>query len=153
MKCGGWRLFYYKSKEGELPKMEGKEPHAPQEEYSKYVIRYTDVPTVGLAPGIKAHIISADRITLSFSSCEPNAEIPFFRHENEQIIIVTDGAIDFVVDGKQYHLEKGDVVIIPSNIEHGGTVSDKGCRVIDVFSPSRKDLVAKLEEVKKSQTS
>lgn len=132
-------------------KMEKKEPSATQEEYSKYVIRYTDVPALELIPGIKAHIISAEKITLSFASAEPNAQFPSHRHENEQIMIVTDGAVDFVIEGKQYHVEKGDVVVLPSNTEHGAYVTDKGSRVIDVFSPPRQDFVAKLEEVKKSQ--
>jgi len=131
--------------------MERKEPYATQEDYSKYVIRYTDVPTIGLAPGIKAHIISADRITLSFANCEPNAQLPPHRHENEQMLIVMDGAVDFLIEGKQYHLEKGDVVVLPSNTEHGAYFTDRGARVIDVFSPPRQDFVARLEEVKKSQ--
>ena len=131
--------------------MERKEPYATQEDYSKYVIRYTDVPTIGLAPGIKAHIISADRITLSFANCEPNAQLPPHRHENEQMLIVMDGAVDFLIEGKQYHLEKGDVVVLPSNTEHGAYFTDRGAHVIDVFSPPRQDFVARLEEVKKSQ--
>ncbi len=60
-----------------------------------------------------------------------------------------DGAYNAIIDGKLYHLEKGDVAIIPSNIEHGAYVSDKGCRVIEVFSPPRQDLAAKLETVRK----
>lgn len=54
------------------------------------------------------------------------------------------------VDGKLYHLEEGDVIILPSNLEHGTYVSDRGLRAIDVFSPLRQDIVAKLEAVKKS---
>jgi len=132
-------------------KMERKEPYATQEEYRKYVIRYRDVPIIELAPGFKTHIVSGEKITLSFVSVEPNFQLPLHRHENEQIMIVIDGAVDFIIDGKQYHVEEGDVVVLPSNTEHGAYVSDRGCRVIDVFSPPRQDFVAKLEEVKKSQ--
>ena len=133
--------------------MERKEPFASQEEYSKYVVRYTDVPLFELAPGFKTHLVSGERITLSFVSSGPNAKLPLHHHENEQIMIIVDGAVDFVIDGKQYHVEKGDVVVLPSNIEHGGYICDKGCRAIDVFSPPRHDYMAKLEEVKKRQTS
>ena len=131
--------------------MERKEPVASQEEYNKYVTRYTDVPAIELTPSIKANIISAENITLSFVSAEPNAPLPTHHHENEQMLIVTDGAIDFVIEGKQYKVEKGDVMVIPSNTEHGAYFSDKGARVIDIFSPPRQDFVAKLEEVKKRQ--
>lgn len=66
-------------------------------------------------------------------------------------MIVMDGAVDFIIEGKQYHVEKGGVVVLPSNTEHGSYVADKGSLVIDVFSPPRQDFVAKLEELKKSQ--
>jgi quercetin dioxygenase-like cupin family protein len=131
--------------------VESKEPYASQEEYRKYIIRYADVPAIELVPGIKAHIISSEKITLSFASAEPNAPLPPHRHENEQMLIVLEGAIDFVIEGKQYHVEKGDVIVLPSNTEHGAYFTEKGARVIDVFSPPRQDFVAKLEEVKKHQ--
>ena len=128
-----------------------KEPYATQEEHSRRVIRYRDVPAIGLAPGLKTHIIAAERMTLSMASGEPNAHLPSHHHESEQILIVMDGAIDLVVEGKKYHIAKGDVIVLPSNIEHEGYVSDKGLSAIDIFSPPRHDFVAKLEEVKGSQ--
>ena len=71
------------------------------------------------------------------------------RHEQEQIMIVIDGACDEIIEGKLYHLEEGDVVILHSNTEHGGYISERSCRVIDIFCPPRQDYVAKLEAVKK----
>lgn len=132
--------------------MERKEPYASQEEYRKYVIHYPDVPTLELIPGIKTHIVSAEKITLSFAKAQPNSKFPSHSHENEQIMIVMDGAVDFIIEGKLYHAEKGDVVVLPSNTEHGAYVTDKGSFVIDVFSPPRQDFVAKLEEIKKNQS-
>jgi quercetin dioxygenase-like cupin family protein len=63
-------------------------------------------------------------------------------------MIVTDGACDTILEGKPYHLEAGDVLVVPSNMEHGNYISDRGLRMIEVFSPPRQDLVAKLEAVK-----
>jgi quercetin dioxygenase-like cupin family protein len=131
--------------------MKRKEPAASQEEYDRYVIRYSEVPAIELTSNIKAHIISGGKITLSFASAEPNAVLPPHRHENEQMLIVMDGSIDLVIEGKQYQVEKGDVIVLPSNTEHGAYFTDKGARVLDVFSPPRQDFVARLEEVKKSQ--
>jgi len=124
--------------------MKRKEPYATQEEYNKRVVRYRDVPLIELGPGAKSHIVSAEKITLSFVTSEPNSYSAVHHHESEQITIVTDGALDQIVDGKLYHFEKGDVIITPSNVEHGTYVSDRGCRTINVFSPPRQDLVAKL---------
>jgi len=126
-----------------------KEPYATQEEYNQRVIHYRDVPLIELGPGSKSHIISAERITASFVVAEPNIYFASHHHKPEQIAIITDGACDYIVDGKIYHLEEGDVLIVPSNVEHGNYISDRGLRMIEVFSPPRHDLVAKLEAVKK----
>ena len=130
--------------------MERKEPYATQEEFNKRVIRYRDIPLIELVPGSKSHIVSTKRMTVSLLTMEPNSCFAAHHHESEQIMIVTDGACDMTVDGKLYHLEEGDVIILPSNLEHGTYVSDRGLRAIDVFSPPRQDIVAKLEAVKKS---
>jgi quercetin dioxygenase-like cupin family protein len=122
--------------------MERKEPAASREEYNKYVVRYADVPAIELTTGVKANIVSADKITLSFATAEPNAVLPPHRHENEQMLIVLDGAMDFVIEGKRYQVQKGDVIVLPSNTKHGAYFKDKGARVIDVFSPPRQDFVA-----------
>jgi len=131
--------------------MERKEPYANQKEYNKYVICYKDVPTVELGPGIKIQIVSGEKLTLSFASAKSNSRLPLHRHENEQMMVVVDGALDFIIEGKLYHVEKGDVVVLPPNTEHGAYVTDKNYRGIDIFSPPRLDYVAKLEEVKKKQ--
>jgi len=51
--------------------MERKEPYASQEEFSKRVTHYADVPVVELRPGIELHIVSAERITVTFGTLAP----------------------------------------------------------------------------------
>jgi len=134
-------------------KMEKKEPYANQEEYKKRVIHDRDIPALKLFPNInvKTYLVSAEKLTVLFNFWTPNVQVPVHKHESEQILIVTDGACDAIVEGKLYHLEKGDVLILPSNIEHGVYASDKSMQTIEVFSPPRYDYVEKLEALKKSQ--
>ncbi len=129
--------------------MEREEPYATQEEYNKRVVRYRNTPLMELIPGARNYIISTERITVSFVTLEPNIRVTPHHHEPEQIVIVNDGACDFVVDGKLYHLEEGDVLLIPSNVEHGNYSSDRGLHMIEVFSPPRYDLVEKLQALQK----
>jgi len=130
--------------------MERKEPYATKEEYNQRVTHYNDVPLIELSPGSKSHIVSAEMITLSFVIAEPGIHFASHRHEPEQFMIVIDGACDTVLEGKLYHLEAGDVLLVPSNFEHGNYISERGLRMIEVFSPPRQDLVAKLEAVSKT---
>ena len=127
--------------------MERKEPYASQEEFTKRVVRYRDIPLIELGPGAKAHLVSAERITISFITQEPDCHFLTHHHESEEIVIVLDGERDEIVEGKLYPIKAGDVLIVPSNSEHGSYTYDRGCKVIEVFSPPRKDLVAKLEKV------
>jgi len=129
--------------------MEKKEPYATQEEYNQRVVRYSDTPLMRLNPGASNHIVSAERIMASFVTLEPDVYITPHQHEPEQMVIVTDGACDFIVDGKLYHLEAGDVLIIPPDVKHGNYSSDRGLRMIEVFSPPREDLMEKLQALKK----
>jgi gluconolactonase len=126
--------------------MGNKEPYASKEEFEKRVVHYSDLPIFKMAPNATNRIVSGEKITISFSTMDPNTFWPIHRHENEQIMVVTDGAVDWIVEGKLYHLEKGDAIIEPPNIEHGGYVSDKGCSCLDIFSPARQDMVAKQKE-------
>lgn len=132
--------------------MERKEPHATEEEYKKRVIHFNDIPALKLFPDInvKTHLVSAERLTVLFNFWTPDVQVPVHKHEAEQILILTDGACDFIIEGKLYHLEKGDIVILPSNMEHGAYASDKSMQTIEVFSPPRHDYVEKLEALKKS---
>ena len=128
--------------------MERKETYASQEEFNKRVVRYLDVPLVELVPGSNSHLVAAENITVSFLTMNPNTYFSVHHHESEQVMIVVDGEIDEIVEGKLYHLTKGDVIILPPNIKHGGYIGDKGCQAIDIFSPPRWDLVAKLKELR-----
>jgi len=125
--------------------MEKKEPYASKEEYQQRVIHYPDVPEIELNPGSMSHIVSTDKVMLSFLQQEPNAYFPPHRHEAEQVMIVLDGAQDEIVEGKLYPLKKGDVIILPSNVEHGGYIPEAGCVALDIFIPPRTDLLEKLK--------
>ena len=66
--------------------------------------------------------------------------------EAEQIMIVIDGYMDEIIEGKLYSVKKGDVLTLPSNMEHGGRIGEVDCSVIDIFSPPREDFVEKLKK-------
>jgi quercetin dioxygenase-like cupin family protein len=131
--------------------MKIKEPYATPEEYNRSITKYRNVPLIELVPGIQTHIVFGERIMLSFLTAQPNSYMPNHQHESEQLMVILKGALDLVIDGKVYHMEKGDVVTLPSNIDHAAYVSDKGATVIDIFSPPRQDFIDKLEQVKKGK--
>ncbi len=83
--------------------------------------------------------ISADAVL----DQKPNSYFAPHKHDVEQVMIVLDGEQDEIVEGKLYHLKKGDVIVLPAGTEHGGYIPEAGCKAIDIFCPPRKDLVDK----------
>ena len=55
-------------------------------------------------------------------------------------MVVVEGYIDQIIDGKMYRVNAGDVIVMPSNISHGGYVREQDCKIIDIFAPLREDL-------------
>lgn len=126
--------------------MAEREPHASEEEFKKRVVHYPDVPLTELIPGSKSHLVVGERILVSFLAMAANSYFPPHRHEAEQIMIVLHGYVDEIIEGKLYSAKKGDVLILPSNIEHGGYIGDVACQVIDIFSPPRQDYLQKFSK-------
>ena len=124
------------------------EVYATEEERKERVVRYSEIPTWELAPGCMSHLVAGEQAVVSFLTMPANSHFPIHQHEAEQIMIILDGYLDSIIDGKMYRAEKGDVVILPSNVPHGGHIRDVDCKVIDIFAPPRSDLV---EKAKKSR--
>jgi quercetin dioxygenase-like cupin family protein len=114
-------------------------PFASDQEFKRRVLHYPDIPLVELVPGSNTHLVFGEKITVSFLTMSANSYFPPHRHLPEQIMIVLDGYADEIVEGKLYRLQKGDVILLPSNIEHGAYLREVDCRVIDIFSPPRQD--------------
>ena len=123
-----------------------KEPPASQEEHAKLVVHYEDLPCFHVAPTVENRIVTGEKMTINFAILAPNSSFPMHSHEHEQLTIVTEGAVDWVIDGKVYHAEKGDVYLQPAHSLHGGYVCEEGCTLIDIFCPARPDMVAKQKE-------
>lgn len=63
------------------------------------------------------------------------------QHEHEQISYCAEGAFDYSIEGKIFHLEKGDTIYVPKNLIHGCKLLSQKGMLIDIFTPYRKDFV------------
>jgi len=123
-------------------------PYATQEEFNKLVVRFHDIPPVEMIPGVHAKIVTTEKVSIETYTFAPNSRYPTHHHESEQIMIFMEGAGDELVDGKLYPVKGGDIIIIPSNVEHGLYTSNRGCYAITISAPPRYDLVAKIKALK-----
>ena len=103
--------------------------------------------SVELVPGSNSRLIAGEQSMISFLKMDKHSYFAPHRHHQEQIMIVLEGYCDEIIEGKLYRVQKGDVIILPSNIEHGAYIYDEDVHVIDVFGEVRADYMVKLLQV------
>ena len=68
----------------------------------------------------------------------PGTDFGLHSHQQEQIICVLAGQLEFTVDGETRIVGPGQVIHAPSGVEHGGrAVSDDPVITLEAFSPPR----------------
>jgi quercetin dioxygenase-like cupin family protein len=123
-----------------------KEPVATADEFKSHVIHEPDLPETELVPGSNSRLIAGEQSMLSFLTMKAHSYFAPHHHSQEQIMIVLDGSCDEIIDGKIYHIKKGDVVILPPNLVHGAYIGDEDVHAIDVFGDVRSDYLLKMEQ-------
>ncbi|WP_396591795.1 cupin domain-containing protein [Allomuricauda sp. R78024] len=91
-----------------------------------------------IMPGYHGKMVHSETMTWVFWDVEKDAEVPEHNHVHEQIMHVVEGDFEFTVGRKTDIYSPGDVVIIPSNVPHGGKAIT-ACKLMDVFSPAREE--------------
>lgn len=102
----------------------------------RYVYRISELPISWLTESSRTRFLLGENILISFIENPPGTEFPLHKHEAEQILIILEGSEEHVIDGQTYHVEAGDVVVHPPNVEHGG-YTKTGFKGIDIFCPPR----------------
>ncbi|MGA2986137.1 MAG: cupin domain-containing protein [Terriglobia bacterium] len=64
--------------------------------------------------------------------------VPLHHHESEQISLVLQGTLKFVLEDREVMVHAGEVLVIPSNVPHSALAIEDTIG-IDVFSPIRRD--------------
>ena len=96
-----------------------------------------------IGDGIARQMLYGDRIMVCRLTIAPHTVTPVHAHMHEQITLVERGRADFFVDGQRRTAKAGDVLVFPSNVEHGATMLDEEVVLVDIFSPLREDFLSK----------
>jgi gluconolactonase len=110
----------------------------PNKVYDLNDFQYTE-----LLPGANSRLITGRGVMFSFVDMNPHVYFPHHIHPEEQVMTVLRGYSDQIVMDTIIRLEQGDVVDLPSNMVHGGTMGANGCDALDIFFPPRADYLEK----------
>jgi quercetin dioxygenase-like cupin family protein len=95
-----------------------------------------------MLPGIDRRAVWLGGVMLTFFTFQPNAIVPEHAHKNEQITVVTRGAMEFSLNGSIRTLRAGEGVCIPSQTPHSARILDEETEAYDAWSPPREDYKA-----------
>lgn len=119
---------------------------ATEEERRAMVKTVDQVPRVVLRPGSITAIVPTSNMTLSFLELSPGLDAKLHSHPEEQVVVVLEGELDLACDGKLFRAHAGELVVIPGGVPHSAVTLSEGCKVLDIFSPARKDFEEKLQQ-------
>jgi gluconolactonase len=103
-----------------------------------------DVQFTELSPGANSRLVSGRGAQLSILRMNPGSVFDLHIHPEEQLMAVTRGSIDERIMDGSTAMQKGDLLLLPGNMVHGGANGPLGCDVLDIFWPPRPDYAEKM---------
>lgn len=103
-------------------------------------IRLQDMPVEHLNPLIDRQFVAGERSMLARIILRKGSIVPQHSHDNEQITYVLDGALKFVIEGKELIVRSGEILVIPCNLPHSAEALEDTVD-LDIFCPPRADWI------------
>ena len=107
--------------------------------------RWDEIALDRVTQMISRKIVTGEREMLAQIHLKKGALVPMHSHESEQMTYVLQGALKFVVGGEEIVVRQGEVLHIPSWIEHQAEALDDTLQ-LDVFSPIRQDWLDRTDD-------
>lgn len=104
----------------------------------KKVIAFEKLPAENLSDKANRRSVHGAKGTLARFEFKKGAVIPRHQHPQEQIIYILSGSARVTLEGKDYILKSGEVLVIPSNAFHSLEALEDSID-IEFFSPPRQD--------------
>lgn len=98
-------------------------------------IDWDDQEFTEVRPGIFGSTVHTPQLTVTLYRYGAGSSWEEHQHPQDQVTMVLEGVIDFVVDGKPVRLRAGQLATLPGGTPHSATVPDDGDAVsINVFT-------------------
>ncbi len=93
-----------------------------------------------MSPTFARQVIHGESLTVARVYLKKGCVVPEHKHHNEQLSMMEQGRLRFLVDGREQVVSAGEMLRIPPHALHSAEALDD-CIAIDVFSPVRDDWV------------
>jgi unsaturated pyranuronate lyase len=107
--------------------------------------RWDEIALEKITEMVSRKIVSGEREMLAQIYLKRGALVPIHAHDSEQMTYILQGALRFLVDGKEIVVREGEVLHIPSRLPHQAEALEDTLE-LDVFSPVRAEWVDAADE-------
>jgi unsaturated pyranuronate lyase len=109
------------------------------------VLKSADQKPATIRPGVRRTLIHVNNLMMTiieFSNGPWDEPEPYHNHVHEQITYVAEGELMFLCEGEtDQRLKAGDLFSVHSNKMHTIKLISKSCKLIDSFTPIRKEFL------------
>ena len=100
--------------------------------------RWDEIALEKVTEMLSRKLVTGEREMIAQIYLKRGCVVPNHSHESEQMTYVLQGALKFLVGGMEVTLREGEVLHIPSRVEHQAEALEDTFE-LDVFSPIRQD--------------
>ena len=93
-----------------------------------------------LNPSFARQVIHGETMTVARVYLKKGYLVPEHSHHNEQISMLEQGSLRFVIEGVEKVVKAGEVLRIPPHVPHSAEALEDSIAV-DLFSPIREDWI------------
>ena len=109
----------------------------------KYV-PWISVELEDLNPLLKRQFVVGENVMIARVLLKKGCVVPLHSHHNEQVTYILEGALKFVLKGREITVRAGEVLCIPPNMPHEA-IAMEDTLDLDIFTPPREDWIAKTD--------
>ena len=107
--------------------------------------RWDEIALDKVTEMLSRKIVSGEREMLVQVYVKRGCLVPLHAHDSEQMTHVLQGALKFLIRGEEITVREGEVLHIPSGVEHQSEALEDTFE-LDVFSPIRQGWLEPAEE-------
>ena len=107
--------------------------------------RWDDVPLEKVSDTLSRKLVTGEHEMVTQIFLKKGCVVPKHSHVSEQVTMCITGSMKFEIAGREYVLKPGELILIPSWVEHSAYAFEDTLEM-DIFSPIRQDWLDKTDD-------
>lgn len=102
--------------------------------------RWAGVEPEQMNPLVTRQYVVGSNVMLARLVLKKGARVPEHHHRHEQLSHVVEGALTFMLEGREVNVRAGEILCIPPHLPHE-VIALEDSVALDIFNPPREDWI------------